>query len=156
MKSNIGRDSQALVRDAIKAWRASSGGAAGPVPAVAAMMRLLFGQMTPHTLSSITMPYAPPNPIEYTLLGVVKLPTVNFEVKKRRIPYDTKATRIIITIAKIRPSLVRAGTFLIIRYSTMNKTTGYVSQANNASQTLTLPPPSVLEFLTAGARMYIA
>ena len=64
MKSNKGNESQALVREAMKACRASSGGAAGPVPAVAAIIRLLFGQIMPHTLSIITMPYAPPMPIE--------------------------------------------------------------------------------------------
>ena len=56
MKRSIGNDSQAFVRDAMKAWRASSGGAAGPVPAVAAMIRLLFGQIMPHTFRSITRP----------------------------------------------------------------------------------------------------
>ena len=64
MKSSIGNDSQAFVREAMNAWRASSGGAAGPVPAVAAMIRLLLGQMIPHTFSIIKMPYAPPMPIE--------------------------------------------------------------------------------------------
>ena len=68
MKSNIGKDSQALVRDARNAWRANSGGAAGPVPAVAAMIRLLFGQMMPHTLSIIMTPMAPPRPMESVLL----------------------------------------------------------------------------------------
>ena len=56
MKSSIGSDSQALVREAMKACRASSGGAAGPVPAVAAIIRLLFGQMIPQTFSIMTMP----------------------------------------------------------------------------------------------------
>src|SRR5687768_18206006 len=45
MNSNIGSDIHALVRDAMKAWRANSGGAAGPVPAVAAMILLLLGQI---------------------------------------------------------------------------------------------------------------
>src|SRR5215203_488730 len=57
MKNNIGSDSQVFVLEAIKAWRASSGGAAGPVPAVPASMRLLLGQIIPQTFSSITMPY---------------------------------------------------------------------------------------------------
>ena len=56
MKSNIGSESQAFVLEARKAWRASSGGAAGPVPAVAAMIRLLLGQMIPQTFSIIRMP----------------------------------------------------------------------------------------------------
>ena len=56
MKSSIGNDSHVFVRDAINACRASSGGAAGPVPAVAARMRLLLGQMIHHTFSIITMP----------------------------------------------------------------------------------------------------
>lgn len=56
MKSSIGSDSQALVREAMNACRASSGGAAGPVPAVAARMRLLLGQMIPQTFSIIRMP----------------------------------------------------------------------------------------------------
>jgi hypothetical protein len=43
------------VREAMNACRASSGGAAGPVPAVAARIRLLFGQMIPQTLSNIKM-----------------------------------------------------------------------------------------------------
>jgi hypothetical protein len=68
MKSSIGSDNQVFVREAMKAWRASSGGAAGPVPAVAARMRLLLGQMIPQTFKSITMPYVPPMPIEYALL----------------------------------------------------------------------------------------
>lgn len=56
MKSNNGSDSQAFVRDAMKACLANSGGAAGPVPAVAARMRLLFGQIMPHTFNIITIP----------------------------------------------------------------------------------------------------
>ena len=64
MNSSIGSDIQAFVREAMNACRASSGGAAGPVPAVAAMMRLLFGQIIPHTFSNITRPYAPPSPME--------------------------------------------------------------------------------------------
>ena len=64
MKSSIGSDNQAFVLEAIKAWRASSGGAAGPVPAVAASMRLLLGQIMPQTFNSIRMPNAPPMPIE--------------------------------------------------------------------------------------------
>jgi hypothetical protein len=56
MNNNIGSDSQVFVREAMKAWRASSGGAAGPVPAVAARMRLLLGQMMPQTFNIITMP----------------------------------------------------------------------------------------------------
>src|ERR1044072_1556215 len=68
MKRNIGSDSQVFVLEAMKAWRASSGGAAGPVPAVAARMRLLLGHMMPQTFNSITMPYVPPIPIEYALL----------------------------------------------------------------------------------------
>src|SRR6266850_7261384 len=68
MKSSNGSDSQAFVREAIKACRANSGGAAGPVPAVAARIRLLLGQIMPQTLRSITIPYAPPTPIEYDLL----------------------------------------------------------------------------------------
>ena len=56
MKSNIGSDSQVFVLEARKACRASSGGAAGPVPAVAARMRLLFGQMIPQTFNIIMMP----------------------------------------------------------------------------------------------------
>src|SRR6266536_6072051 len=81
MKRSNGKDSHAFVREAIKAWRASSGGAAGPVPAVAAMIRLLLGQMMPQTLSIITMPYAPPMPIEYDLLlAYLSTPTVNSAV----------------------------------------------------------------------------
>ena len=53
MKNSIGSDSHAFVLEAINACRASSGGAAGPVPAVAAMMRLLLGQMIPQTFSII-------------------------------------------------------------------------------------------------------
>src|SRR3954452_14178147 len=82
MKNSIGSDSQVFVREAIKACRASSGGGAGPVPAAAARMRLLLGQMMPQTFSNITMPYAPPIPIEYALL-LAKLspPTVIADVK---------------------------------------------------------------------------
>ena len=64
MNQSIGSDIQVFVLDAIKASRASSGGAAGPVPASPARIRLLLGQMIPQTFSSITMPYAPPMPIE--------------------------------------------------------------------------------------------
>jgi hypothetical protein len=56
MKSSIGSDSHVFVREAMNAWRASSGGAAGPVPAVAARIRLLLGQMIPQTFNIITMP----------------------------------------------------------------------------------------------------
>ena len=56
MKNSIGSDSQALVLDARNACRASSGGAAGPVPAVAAIIRLLLGQMIPQTFSIISRP----------------------------------------------------------------------------------------------------
>src|SRR5262245_44722302 len=42
MNSNIGNESQAFVREARNACRASSGAAAGPVPAVAASIRLLL------------------------------------------------------------------------------------------------------------------
>src|SRR5215216_2937881 len=82
MKKSIGSDSQVFVREAMKACRASSGGAAGPVPAVAARMRLLLGQMMPQTFNSITMPYVPPIPIEYALL-LAKLwsPTLKTDVK---------------------------------------------------------------------------
>src|ERR1044071_9611406 len=55
MKSNIGSDSHALVRDAIKACWASSGAAGGP-PCSAAMLRLLAGQIIPQTLSNMRMP----------------------------------------------------------------------------------------------------
>src|SRR6267143_594600 len=68
MKRSIGSDNQALVREAINAWRASSGGAAGPAPVSAAMMRLLFGQMIPQTFSNIIRPMAPPTPIDKALL----------------------------------------------------------------------------------------
>ena len=68
IRSNIGSDNQALVRDAMKAWRASSGGAAGPVPAVAARIRLLLGQIIPHTFKSMIRPNAPPIPMENVLL----------------------------------------------------------------------------------------
>ncbi len=56
MKNSIGSDSHAFVLEAMNACRASSGGAAGPVPAVAAMMRLLLGQMIPQTFSIIRNP----------------------------------------------------------------------------------------------------
>jgi hypothetical protein len=62
MNKSIGSDNQVFVREAMKACRASSGGAAGPVPAVAARMRLLLGQMMPQTFNNITMPYMPPIP----------------------------------------------------------------------------------------------
>src|SRR5215217_9613479 len=87
MKNSIGNDSHVFVRDAMKACRASSGAAAGPVPAVAARMRLLLGQMIPQTFKSITMPYVPPIPIEYALL-LAKLwsPTLKTDVKYRTNP----------------------------------------------------------------------
>src|ERR1043165_1739818 len=82
MKKSIGSESQVFVREAMKAWRASSGGAAGPVPAVAARMRLLFGQIMPQTFNNITMPYVPPMPIEYALLlAKLSVPTVRTDVK---------------------------------------------------------------------------
>ena len=56
MKNNIGSDNQAFVREAKKACRGNSGGAAGPVPAVAAIIRLLLGQIMPQTLSNIRIP----------------------------------------------------------------------------------------------------
>src|SRR5947207_6140261 len=55
MNRSIGRDSQALAREATKACRASSGAAGGP-PVNAPIIRLLLGQMMPQTLSSIRMP----------------------------------------------------------------------------------------------------
>src|ERR1043166_2885150 len=55
MKSNMGSDNQVLVREAMNAWRASSGAAGGP-PVSAAMPRLLFGQIIPQTFSSMRMP----------------------------------------------------------------------------------------------------
>jgi len=64
----MGSESHALVREATNAWRASSGGAAGPEPVKPAIMRLLLGQMMPQTLSSIMIPIAPPTPIDKVLL----------------------------------------------------------------------------------------
>src|SRR6267154_1127357 len=55
MNKSIGKDIQALVREATNAWRASSGAAGGP-PVIAPIIRLLFGQMMPQTFSNITMP----------------------------------------------------------------------------------------------------
>src|SRR5213080_1596411 len=55
MNSSIGSDSHALVREAMKAWRASSGAAGGP-PVKAAIIRLFAGQMMPQTFSSMIKP----------------------------------------------------------------------------------------------------
>src|SRR5712671_3681654 len=55
MNKSIGSDNQALVREAIKAWRASVGSAGGP-PCSAPIIRLLAGQMIPQTLSNISTP----------------------------------------------------------------------------------------------------
>src|SRR5258706_15937792 len=55
INKSIGKDIQALVREATNAWRASSGAAGGP-PVIAPIIRLLFGQMMPQTFSNITMP----------------------------------------------------------------------------------------------------
>src|SRR5438105_15434422 len=62
-----GSDNQALVREAMNAWRASSGAAGGP-PCRAPIIRLLLGQMMPQTFSIMIMPNAPPTPIERVLL----------------------------------------------------------------------------------------
>src|SRR6266550_6676216 len=67
MNKSRGSDNQALVREAMKAWRASSGAAGGP-PCRAPIIRLLLGQMMPQTFSIIIMPSAPPTPIERVLL----------------------------------------------------------------------------------------
>src|SRR5438093_1479600 len=67
MKSNIGKDSQVFVREAMNAWRASSGAAGGP-PCSAPIIRLLFGQIIPQTFSNMIKPIAPPTPIESVLL----------------------------------------------------------------------------------------
>src|SRR5207245_6335122 len=67
MKKSIGSDNHALVREAMKAWRASSGAAGGP-PCKPPIIRLLAGQMMPQTLSNMIMPSAPPTPIERDLL----------------------------------------------------------------------------------------
>ena len=67
MKSNIGSDSQAFVREAMKACRASSGAGGGP-PWSAPIIRLLAGQIIPQTLSNMRMPYVPPTPIEMVRL----------------------------------------------------------------------------------------
>src|SRR2546423_1793621 len=55
MNKSIGSDNHALVREAIKAWRASAGSAGGP-PCRAPVIRLLAGQMMPQTLSNISTP----------------------------------------------------------------------------------------------------
>src|SRR5437016_12302506 len=67
MNSSIGSDSHALVREAMKAWRASSGAAGGP-PWSAPMSRLFAGQIIPQTFSNIRIPYVPPTPIDITRL----------------------------------------------------------------------------------------
>src|SRR6266496_2847852 len=67
MNSNIGSDSQAFAREAMKACRASSGAAGGP-PCKPAIIRLFAGQIMPQTLSSMMMPSAPPTPIDSDLL----------------------------------------------------------------------------------------
>jgi len=67
MKRSIGSDSHAFVREAINAWRASSGAGGGPT-VKAPIIRLLFGQMIPQTLSSMIKPIAPPTPIDNVLL----------------------------------------------------------------------------------------
>src|SRR5688500_8122183 len=64
INSNIGSNIHALVREAMNAWRANSGGAAGPSPAVAAIILLLLGQIIPQTFNNMPIPYAPPKPIE--------------------------------------------------------------------------------------------
>ena len=74
MNQSSGRESQALVREARKARRASA--ASGGVPAsVAAMIRFCAGQMMPHTLRSMMTPKAPPT----LLLHGTKDPYVNYE-----------------------------------------------------------------------------
>src|SRR5574341_2606927 len=64
MKNSMGMDSQALVREARKAWRPRVAASAGGVPAsVPWMTFLLLGQMMPQTLSSMTRPMPPPIPM---------------------------------------------------------------------------------------------
>ena len=83
------------------------------MPAVAASIRLLLGQMIPQTFNSIRMPYAPPMPIEYVLLLAQLWPlTVSIAVKNLMRPQVTNAVEKNMTTAKIRPSLINAGTFL--------------------------------------------
>src|ERR1017187_7612150 len=62
-----GTERKKLVREARNAWRAMVAALAGGVPAsVPRMIFLLFGQMMPQTLNSITMPKPPPTPMERT------------------------------------------------------------------------------------------
>src|SRR5438876_1721275 len=109
MNKSIGSDNHALVREAIKAWRASVGSAGGP-PCKAPMIRLFAGQMMPQTLSNIRMPYAPPTPIDIErLLAQLCPPTVIMAGKNFMRPKVMIATRMSITIAKTLPSLISAG-----------------------------------------------
>src|SRR6266849_3557994 len=155
MKRSIGSDNQALVREATKAWRASSGAAGGP-PCNAAIIRLLLGQIMPQTLSIIMMPSAPPTPIESVLLLAKCWPfTVNPESSHFRITIDIATTKINATMANTRPSLVRAGTFLIIRNSTRNVITGMKNQTISSTHPFTFRPVA-FESRTSALRMYIA
>jgi hypothetical protein len=95
MKRSKGKESHAFVLDARKAWRASSGGAAGPVPAKAAIERLLFGQIMPQTFNIMMTPNAPPTPMESVLLlAKLSVPTVSAEFNHVRIIQDITTTRI--------------------------------------------------------------
>src|SRR5713226_8499429 len=151
MNKSIGSDNHALVREAIKAWRASVGSAGGP-PCSAPIIRLFAGQMMPQTLSNISTPYAPPTPIDIVLL--LALPPIMAGKNFVR-PNVTTATRISMTMANTRPSLISAGTFLMIRNSIRNNTIGYVSHSISSTQTLRCAP-ALFALLTSAPRMYIA
>src|SRR5258707_131046 len=140
IKSTIGSDNQAFVREAMNACRASSGAAGGP-PCKAPMRRLFAGQIIPQTFSSMIRPSAPPTPIERELLAArcfvstIRLESIHFTMAN---PIAT--TKISATMAKTRPSLIKAGTFLMIRNSIKNVTIGMNSQTISNTHPFTWPP----------------